>query len=42
MAAVGRPAAVEALPERLRESEVPSGRKEIAEIAFEGPMPAST
>ena len=39
MAAVGKPAAVEALPEGLREMEVPSGRKEIAEIAFEGPMP---
>ena len=38
MAAVGKPAAVEALPEDLREMEVPSGRKEISEIAFAGPM----
>lgn len=36
MAAVGRPAPVETLPERLREREQPSGRKSVAEIAFEG------
>ncbi len=42
MAAVGHPATAGALPEGLRELEVPSGRKEIAEIAFEGPMPRST
>lgn len=36
MAAVGRPAPVETLPEGLREREQPSGRKRVAEIAFEG------
>ena len=36
MIAVGRPAPVEALPEALREREVPSGRKPVAEIAYSG------
>ncbi|MFP3940449.1 MAG: nitroreductase family protein [Thermoanaerobaculia bacterium] len=36
MAAVGRPAPVESLPERLQEREQPSGRKTVQEIAFEG------
>jgi nitroreductase len=40
MVAVGRPAEIEVLPEELREQELPpSDRKEIAEIAFHGPMP---
>lgn len=42
MVAVGRPAPVDSLPAGLREIEVPSGRKPIEEIAFEGSMPAST
>ncbi len=42
MVAVGHPAVVEALPEGLRKLEMPSGRKEIEEIAFEGLMPSST
>ena len=36
MIAVGRPAPAEALPEALREREVPSGRKPVAEIAYSG------
>lgn len=36
MAAVGHPGPVENLPEGLREREQPSGRKPVAEIAFEG------
>ncbi len=39
MIAIGRPGKKEDLPERLREREVPSGRKEVAEIAFEGQFP---
>lgn len=35
-AAIGRMAAKETLPEDLREREVPSGRKPVSEIAFEG------
>ncbi|MBW9088075.1 nitroreductase family protein [Rhizobium wenxiniae] len=35
-AALGRMAARETLPEDLREREVPSGRKAVSEIAFEG------
>ena len=41
MIAVGRPAPAEALPEGLREREVPSGRKPVAEIAFPGVFPSS-
>ena len=37
MAAVGRPGRVEDLPEALQEREVPSGRKPLSAIAFEGP-----
>lgn len=36
MVAVGRPAPVATLPERLREREQPSGRRAVREIAFEG------
>ena len=36
MVAVGREGNKEDLPEELREREVPSGRKKISEIAFEG------
>lgn len=36
MIAVGRPAPADALPESLREREVPSGRKPVAEFAFPG------
>lgn len=36
MIAVGRPGCVEDLPETLREGEKPSGRRPIAEWAFEG------
>ena len=36
MAAVGRPAPVETLPEPLRERELPSGRKTVSELAFPG------
>jgi nitroreductase len=36
IAAIGRPGEVEDLPEKLRGREKPSGRKELAEIAFEG------
>ena len=39
MIAVGRPAPMEALPEPLREREVPSGRKPLAELAFPGVFP---
>lgn len=39
MAAVGRPGRVEDLPEPLRRVESPSGRKKVAEIAFEGRFP---
>jgi nitroreductase len=39
MAAVGKPGRIEDLPERLQEREVPSGRKELSEIAFEGGFP---
>lgn len=41
MAAVGRPAPVESLPERLQEREQPSGRKAVHEIAFEGRFPVA-
>ena len=36
MIAVGRPASVATLPESLREREVPSGRKPVAELVFPG------
>lgn len=36
MVAVGRPGPVDELPEKLREQEVPSGRKPVGEIAMEG------
>ena len=36
MIAVGRPAPVETLTESLREREIPSGRKAVAEFAFPG------
>jgi len=41
MVAIGRPGNVEDLPEALRAREVPSGRKRLAEIAFEGPFAAA-
>ena len=37
--AIGRRAGAERLPEGLREREVPSGRRPIAEIAFAGSFP---
>jgi hypothetical protein len=37
--AVGKPGTLEDLPERLRDREVPSGRKTLAEIIFEGGFP---
>lgn len=37
MVAVGHPGDPAELPEGMREREVPSGRKPVAEIAFEGP-----
>jgi nitroreductase len=39
MVALGKPGKKEDLPERLREREVPSGRKSLAEIVFEGGFP---
>ena len=36
MAAVGRPGRVEDLPEKLRQRELPSGRKTVDEISIEG------
>lgn len=36
MAAVGRPAPADVLPEGLRKGEVPSGRRPLSEIAIEG------
>ena len=41
MIAVGRPAPTETLPEPLREREVPSGRKPLAELAFPGVFPVA-
>ena len=38
MAAVGKPGNREDLPPALKEREVPSGRKKLAEIVFEGSM----
>ena len=42
MIAVGRPGKVEDLPQELQSREYPSPRKELAEIAFEGKVPAGT
>jgi hypothetical protein len=39
MIAIGKPGEKEELPEKLQERELPSGRKEINEIAFEGQFP---
>ena len=39
MVAIGKPGNREDLPERLREREVPAGRKKLAEIVFEGGFP---
>jgi nitroreductase len=39
MVAIGKPGNREDLPERLRQREVPSGRKQLAEIVFEGGFP---
>lgn len=36
MVAVGRPGPLEILPERLRDREVPSGRKKVSELVIEG------
>jgi nitroreductase len=41
MCAIGYPAPTESLPEALRAKEVPSGRKRVDEIAFEGQFPKS-
>jgi nitroreductase len=38
MAAVGRPGAVEDLPEHLRQRELPSDRRKLAETVCEGPF----
>jgi hypothetical protein len=40
MAAIGKPGRKENLPKELQEKEVPSGRKNISEIAFEGEFKA--
>jgi nitroreductase len=40
MIALGKPGKTEDLPERLRQREVPSGRKKLAEIVFEGGFPS--
>ena len=42
MIAAGRPAPVEVLPASLREREVPSGRKPVAELAFPGVFGAAS
>lgn len=36
MAAIGRPGPIEALPESLRQREIPAGRKALSEIIIEG------
>jgi len=36
MVAVGRPGPLEILPEKLRDREVPSGRKKVSELVTEG------
>lgn len=38
MVAIGKPGNKDDLPERLRQREVPSGRKRLAEIVWEGPF----
>lgn len=40
MIAVGRPGKIEDLPEPMRPGEIPSGRRPIAQWAFEGGFPA--
>lgn len=39
MAAIGRPGDTDVLPETYRRREVPTGRKSVKEIAFEGTFP---
>ena len=39
MVALGKPGKKEDLPERLQQREMPSGRKKLAEIVFEGGFP---
>jgi len=39
--ALGKRGPKEALPERMRQGETPSGRKRLAEVAFEGAFPQS-
>lgn len=41
MAAIGKPGDAETLPQELKEREIPSGRKSIAEITHEGPWPTN-
>lgn len=41
MAAIGRPGDKESLPKELQEKEMPSNRKAISEIAFEGKFPST-
>jgi hypothetical protein len=38
MGAIGTPGDPDDLPDELREREVPTGRKQVAEIAREGPF----
>jgi hypothetical protein len=38
MVAIGKPGDPDDLPNELREREVPTGRKKVAEIAREGPF----
>jgi nitroreductase len=38
MAAVGRPASKDILPEKLQERESPNGRRKVSESVFEGPF----
>jgi nitroreductase len=40
MVAIGKPGPITVLPERYQAREVPSGRKPVDELAFEGPFPA--
>jgi hypothetical protein len=42
MCAIGHPGSPEELPEDLRAKEKPSGRKSVAEIAFEGRFPSAS
>jgi hypothetical protein len=41
MAAVGRPASKEILPEKLQERENPNDRRKVSESVFEGPFKQS-